>query len=216
MPPYDLVRSILMRAHVQNPCPSSATPALPQPGPPIPGPSQPDVYNPVTAHYEDVSPAYSPPVPWFEGVPTTGTPAVPSGSPAEARVEPDQAQYSDAVMDQQLFNALMQVAVDAGAVPEPASIALQGLATDAPPDPYAVSEQVQPEPDPVAVANAVFDYQMQAAATAEAPPQEQPDPASPLEQMVEQMFQQMMDAGMLATPEMMGPGMPMCPGMGPM
>ena len=139
---------------------------------------------------------------------------MPSGGPAEAQSEPDQVQYENAVMDQQLFNALMQVAVDAGAVPDSASVAPQELAPDALPDHYAVPEQVQPEPDPVAVANAVFDYQMQVAAAMAEPAT--PEPSMPLEQVVEQMFQQMMDAGMVPPPEMMGPGMLMGPGMGPM
>ena len=219
MPRFDLVRSILMRAHVQNPCPRNPTPTLPQTGPPIPGPSQPDVYNPVGAHYEDASPAYSPPAPWFEGMPTTGTPSVPPGARVEAQAEaqlvPDAVLYDDAVMDQQLFNALMQAAVDAGAAPDSPPVAPQDLAPDALPDPYALPEPVQPEPDPVAVANAVFDYQMQVAAAMAEPAT--PEPSMPLEQIVEQMFQQMMDAtGMAPPPDMMGPGMPMGPGMGPM
>ena len=140
---------------------------------------------------------------------------MPSGGPAEAQSEPDQVQYENAVMDQQLFNVLMQAAVDAGAVPDSASVAPQDFASDALPDQYAVPEPVQPEPDPVAVANAVFDYQMQVAAAMAEPAT--PEPSMPLEQIVEQMFQQMMDAtGMAPPPDMMGPGMPMGPGMGPM
>lgn len=213
---YDLVRSILMRAHVQNPCPNSATPALPQPGPPLPGPSQPDVYDSGVAQYEDASPAYRPPAPWFEGMPTTGTPSVPPGAqvaaPAEAQVAQDAVSYESAAMDQEVFNALMQAATYSAAAQHPAPVA-----PDASPDPYAVPESPQPEPDPVAMANALFDYQIQVGeAMAEAPAQEQPDPAPQLEQMVEQVFQQMMNAGMLPPPEMMGPGMSMGPGMGPM
>jgi len=213
---YDLVRSILMRAHVQNPCPTSATPALPQPGPPIPGPSQPVAYDPVVAQYEEAPPAYNPPPPWFAGMPTTATPSVSPGAQvaaqAEVQVVQDAVPYDGAAIDQELFNALMQAAAYSAAAQHSAPVA-----PDASPDPYAVPESAQPEPDPVAMANALFDYHMQVAeAVSEAPAQDQPDPAPPLEQMVEQVFQQMMDAGMLPPPEMMGPGMPMGPGMGPM
>ena len=210
MQPYDLVRSILARAHVPYSHEHGSQEALPDPGPPVPTPVPPDVYDPVFATYEDASPAYQPPEPWFEGMPITGTPPPARVRDVEARVEPDQVRYDHAPMDQALFNALMRAAIDEIAA-QGSPLAAENPAPDALPDPYSAPETVQPEPDPVAVANAVFDHQMQVvSAMAEPPAPEQLEPSTPLEQMVEQEFQQMMDASMP-----MDPFGPIGPDMGP-
>lgn len=99
MPPYDLIRSILSRAHVHNPDTVDAGEVFREATSPGPVPHAPDVYDPVLAAYEDASPAYEPPPPWFERLPITGTPSPPRVPNVAEQVEPDQVRYDHTPMD---------------------------------------------------------------------------------------------------------------------
>ena len=76
-------------------------------------------------------------------------------------------------------------------------------------EPAPPQEQIQAEPDAAAMMDAAFDSQMQAMFTEpEAQHPAQPDPAMHLEQVVEQEFNRLMNAGV--PPDMqqpMGPGL---------
>ena len=214
MPQFDQVRSILHRAHIQDPSSYDPSAALPEPGPPNPGPSQPDQYDPVVPQYQDVSTSYQPPDPWFTGIPIAGTPVQTPIRQVEAEVQHDQIQYDDATMDAQLHSELMQVALHhLQAQIEPIALP-DNFAPDALPDPHSMSKPAQMEPDPVALANAAFDHQM--AEMVEPPVPDQFDPSISLEQIVEHQFQHMMDPFIPMDPfELMGPDL-MPSGPGPM
>jgi hypothetical protein len=211
MPPYDLVRSILMRARMPNPYEPGAPEALPDPGPPVPPLFTPEVYDPVFAAYVDASPAYEPPAPWFEGVPIAGTPMpVRHIEPAEA-LEPAPVQMDYEAMNRGLFEQLMRLAADHVGMPD-----VPPVAYDAPAPAYGPVPEAAPaaEPQPIeidgaALTEAMFDHQLQLLSEAMAMHgPDQPAHPMPLEQIVEQEFQQMMDPfGMAGPPDMMGPGM---------
>jgi len=169
-----------------------------------------DVYDPTNAQYQDTSPTYEEPDPWFEGLHIPSTPQI-LGQVVHAAddMADEPVQYVDSLMRRELMEqALQEVREVHQSIDEFAD-------DDAPLDQGAMADDMagmdfgpeqMNEPadyDACQMTQEMFDQQMEQALGGQPEPEPQPDPPEQMEAMYDQEFERMLNPFMMPG---MGPG----------
>ena len=170
-----------------------------------------DVYDPTDAQYQDMSPDYEQPDPWFEGM---HIPSMPQILGQVVHADHDMAdepvEYVDGLMTAELMEQALHEVLEAhqsidGFVDDEALLDQGAMADDMAGMDFGPEQMNEPtDYDACQMTQEMFDLQMEQALEGPLPePEPEPEPQEQMEDMHDQQLEQMLDPFMMPG---MGPG----------